>query len=100
MTDSRDAVLIPKCPENDRRHLCHSAVATYLGHGPQLALPWSRLFNPAEGKKMFKSAVGILSALVLVSMTLGAANAQNPVVDALKGCSKEIETYCSTVTPG
>ncbi len=49
---------------------------------------------------MFKSAIGILSALVLISMTLGAANAQNPVVDALKGCSKEIETYCSTVTPG
>jgi hypothetical protein len=49
---------------------------------------------------MFKSAIGILSALVLISMTLGAANAQNPVVDALKGCSKEIETYCSSVTPG
>ena len=49
---------------------------------------------------MFKSAIGILSALVLISMTLGAANAQNPVVDALEGCSKEIETYCSSVTPG
>ncbi len=49
---------------------------------------------------MFKSAVGILSALVLISMTLGAANAQNPVVEALEGCSKEIETYCSSVTPG
>ena len=54
---------------------------------------------------MFKSAIGILSALVLISMTLGAANAQNLnaqnlVVDALKGCSKEIETYCSSVTPG
>jgi hypothetical protein len=72
----------------------------YLGHGPQLALPWSRLLNPAEGKKMFKAAIGTLSALVLISMTLGAANAQTPVVDALKGCSKEIETYCSTVTPG
>jgi hypothetical protein len=33
-------------------------------------------------------------------MTLGAANAQNPVVEALEGCSKEIETYCSSVTPG
>ena len=49
---------------------------------------------------MFKSAIGILSALVLVSMTLGAANAQNPVVEALEGCSKELETYCSLVTPG
>jgi len=54
---------------------------------------------------MFKSTIGILSALVLISMTLGAANAQNLnaqnlVVDALKGCSKEIETYCSSVTPG
>ncbi len=54
---------------------------------------------------MFKAAIGTLSALVLISMTLGAANAQNLnaqnlVVDALKGCSKEIETYCSSVTPG
>ncbi len=49
---------------------------------------------------MFKSAVGLLSAVVLISMTLGAANAQNPVVEALEGCSKELETYCSSVTPG
>ncbi len=49
---------------------------------------------------MFKSAIGTLSALVLISMSLGAANAQNPVAEALKGCSKEIKAYCSSVTPG
>ena len=49
---------------------------------------------------MFKSAIRILSALVLISLPLGAANAQDPVSDALKGCSKEINAYCSSVTPG
>lgn len=49
---------------------------------------------------MFKSAAIILWALVLFCVPLGAANAQNPVEDALKGCSKEIESYCSSVTPG
>jgi hypothetical protein len=33
-------------------------------------------------------------------MPLGAANAQNPIEEALMGCSKEINAYCSTVTPG
>ncbi len=49
---------------------------------------------------MLKSAAIMLSAVVLFCMPLGAANAQNPVEDALKGCSKEIESYCSSVTPG
>ncbi len=49
---------------------------------------------------MLKSAIGTLSALVLISMPLGALNAQNPVAEALEGCSKEIEAYCSSVTPG
>ncbi len=49
---------------------------------------------------MLKSATGILSVLVLFSMPLGATNAQNPVEEALKGCSKEIKAYCSSVTPG
>jgi hypothetical protein len=49
---------------------------------------------------MFKSVTRILSALVLFCMPLGATNAQNPVEEALKGCSKEIEAYCSSVTPG
>jgi hypothetical protein len=49
---------------------------------------------------MLKSAIGFLSALVLISLPLGAANAQDPVTDALKGCSKELQTYCSSVTPG
>ena len=49
---------------------------------------------------MLKSAAIMLSALVLFCMPLGATNAQDPVNDALKGCSKEIRTYCSSVTPG
>ncbi len=49
---------------------------------------------------MLKSAAKMLSALVLFCMPLGATNAQNPVEEALKGCSKEIESYCSSVTPG
>jgi len=49
---------------------------------------------------MFKSAAIVLSAFFLFCMPLGAANAQNPVEEALKGCSKEINEYCSSVTPG
>ena len=49
---------------------------------------------------MLKSAAIMLSALVLIGMPLGATNAQNPVEEALKGCSKEIKAYCSSVTPG
>ncbi len=49
---------------------------------------------------MLKSAAIIFSALVLFGLPLGPANAQQPVVDALKGCSKEINEYCSSVTPG
>ncbi len=49
---------------------------------------------------MLKSAAIMLSALVLFCMPLGAADAQNPVVEVLKDCSNEIKTYCSSVTPG
>ena len=49
---------------------------------------------------MLKSAAIIFSALVLFSVPPGAANAQNPIEDALQGCSKEIKQYCSSVTPG
>ncbi len=49
---------------------------------------------------MLKSAAIILSALVLFVIPLGEADAQNPVMDALKGCSKEINAYCSSVTLG
>lgn len=49
---------------------------------------------------MFKSAAIVLSALILFCLPLGAANAQSPVEEALKGCSKEINAYCSSVTPG
>ncbi len=49
---------------------------------------------------MLKSAAIMLSAVVLFCIPLGATNAQNPVEEALKGCSKEIKAYCSSVTPG
>ena len=49
---------------------------------------------------MLKSAAIMFSALVLFCLPLGATNAQNPVEEALKGCSKEIKAYCSSVTPG
>ncbi len=49
---------------------------------------------------MLKSAAMMLSALFLFCMPLGVANAQNPVEEALMGCSKEIKAYCSSVTPG
>ena len=49
---------------------------------------------------MFKLAAITLSALVLFGVPLCAANAENPIEEALKGCSKEIEAYCSSVTPG
>ncbi len=49
---------------------------------------------------MLKSAKMLLPVLALLCLPHGAANAQGPVQDALKGCSNEIETYCSSVTPG
>ncbi len=49
---------------------------------------------------MYKLATSMIGALVLLGVSLGATHAQNPVNDALKGCSKEIRTYCSSVTPG
>ncbi len=49
---------------------------------------------------MLKSAKMLLPVLALLCLPHGAANAQGPVQDALKGCSNEIKTYCSAVTPG
>jgi len=49
---------------------------------------------------MLKSAAIMLSALALFCVPLGAANAQGPVEEALRGCSKELQAYCSSVTPG
>lgn len=49
---------------------------------------------------MYKFAASIVTALMLISAPVGVANAQNVVDEALKGCSKEIKTYCSSVTPG
>jgi hypothetical protein len=52
------------------------------------------------GSTLLKSAAIIFSALVLFFMPIGATHAQNPVDEALKGCSTEIKSYCSSVTPG
>ena len=49
---------------------------------------------------MLKSAAVMLCALVYICMPVVTANAQGAVEEALKGCSKEIKTYCSSVTPG
>ena len=50
---------------------------------------------------MSKIATPIVLALILFCVPLGPTVAQDdPVSEALKDCSKEIETYCSAVTPG
>ncbi len=49
---------------------------------------------------MLKPAAIVLSVLAILCLPQGAAYAQGPVQDALKGCSKQIKTYCSAVKPG
>ena len=50
---------------------------------------------------MLKSAAAMLWSIVLFCSLLGAANAQDdPISEALQDCSKELESYCSSVTPG
>jgi hypothetical protein len=49
---------------------------------------------------MLKSPLAVLAALAFLCLPLGASYAQGPVEEALKGCSNEIRTYCSAVTPG
>jgi hypothetical protein len=49
---------------------------------------------------MLKSAAILLVAMALLSQLHGLASAQGPVEDALEGCSNELKTYCSAVTPG
>ncbi len=49
---------------------------------------------------MLKPAAVVLSVLAILCLPQGAAYAQGPVQDALKGCSNNIKTYCSAVTPG
>jgi hypothetical protein len=39
-------------------------------------------------------------SLILLSSAVSVANAEGPVEEALKGCSKELKTYCSSVTLG
>ncbi len=42
-----------------------------------------------------------LSALAALCLSFGAAQAEdNPVQQALEGCSDELQAYCSNVTPG
>ena len=49
---------------------------------------------------MLKSAVIVLAAMALLCLPHGLASAQDPVQEALEGCSNELKTYCSAVTPG
>ena len=49
---------------------------------------------------MLKSAAVMLCSLFYICMPVVTANAQGAVEEALKGCSMEIKTYCSSVTPG
>ena len=49
---------------------------------------------------MLRTGMLALSALALACLSYGAAWAQDPVRDALKGCEREITAYCSSVTPG
>jgi hypothetical protein len=49
---------------------------------------------------MLRSAAIFLAAMALLCQLPGLASAQGPVEDALLGCSSELKTYCSEVTPG
>jgi len=50
---------------------------------------------------MMKPASSIFLAFALLCIPLGTAFSQDdPIGDAFKDCSSEIETYCSSVTPG
>ncbi len=49
---------------------------------------------------MLKSASILLAAVALLFLPYGSASAQGPVQEALEGCSNELQTYCSAVTPG
>lgn len=49
---------------------------------------------------MLKPAWVVSIALLFLCLSDGGAAAQGPVEDALKGCEKELTTYCSNVTPG
>ena len=49
---------------------------------------------------MFRIAVLGVFAIGLFILPLGSVAAQDPVQDALEGCSSELQTYCSAVAPG
>ena len=49
---------------------------------------------------MLKSILIIFGAIVIFCSPVGPASAQGPVEEALQGCSKELKTFCSSVTPG
>lgn len=50
---------------------------------------------------MLNRALVVFLSAVSFSVFLGAANAQDdPISEAFQDCSQEIESYCSSVTPG
>jgi len=48
----------------------------------------------------FMRSMMLCFACLLVMVTGGVSYAQDPIKGSMEECSKEIETYCSTVTPG
>ncbi len=55
----------------------------------------------SQGKlTMLRSAAILLAVMALLCLPYGLASAQDPVQEALEGCSTELKTYCSAVTPG
>ena len=53
--------------------------------------------NAMEG--LMRSMMLCLACLIVI-LSGGISHAQDPIKDALTDCSKELKTYCSTVTPG
>ena len=49
---------------------------------------------------MLKLFATMLSGLFVLSMSVAPTYAQDPIAAALEDCSTEIESYCSSVTPG
>ena len=74
------------------------------GAFPQTSLGRARTglsIQISRGKlTMLRSAAILLAAMALLCQLHGLASAQGPVEDALEGCSNELKTYCSAVTPG
>jgi len=63
---------------------------------------WSFKYQFANGVRiMFKRvSLALMSAIVALFAATIFAQAQDPIQDALTGCAKELNEFCSTVKPG